>query len=282
MSAKSNERYVGDARFQQTYPNVNFIAWTPDRPAPPSRSSSAWRTGAALSPLPTGRRRCGILYGEALVAENLYDDLDRREIADLVPSTAKEILDVGCARGGFGRMLKAQRPDVRVCGIEANATAADTAAERLDEVVAGSFPEDVPRRRFDVITFLDVLEHMQEPWEALRVAHGLLAPGGVVVASLPNVRHYGTSLKLVVTGAWDYTDAGVLDRTHLRFFTKRTMIELFVGCGYDVEEQRPISFSDPAAMNARAKILQVVPRRWSEEFITFQYGIVARPMARGL
>lgn len=122
--------------------------------------------------------------------EHQYRDGSRAEMLSFVLQQAHRVLDVGCNQGGFGAALKLERPDIEVYGVEPNAEAAAIAAERLDRVVVGTFPEAVPGGSFDVITFLDVLEHMVDPLGALEAARGLLTPDGVVLASMPNVRHY--------------------------------------------------------------------------------------------
>ena len=114
-------------------------------------------------------------------------------------------------------------------------TAAERARNQLDEVHVGYFPEvlDGVNERFDLICFNDVLEHMIDPWRALAAAGRWLAPEGRVLASIPNVR-YGPHLQALMLGRWDYVETGILDRSHLRFFTRATMIEMFESAGYRI------------------------------------------------
>lgn len=165
-----------------------------------------------------------------------YDDDPRAELAPLVPAAARRILDVGCGRGTFGAGLLAHRPGAEVWGIEPSEEAASIAQERLAGAVCGLFPDDLPAdwRAFDCVTFNDVLEHLVDPWQALRDTAPLLAPGGTVFAAIPNVRYAPVALGLTLRGRWRYEDTGILDRTHLRFFTRQTCLDLFAESGYEV------------------------------------------------
>jgi 2-polyprenyl-3-methyl-5-hydroxy-6-metoxy-1,4-benzoquinol methylase len=152
-----------------------------------------------------------------------------------IPSGVTTILDVGCSRGRFGETLRAANPDWRLYGIEPDPAMVDEARPHYEEVTCGFFPDDLPAgRTFDCIVFNDVLEHVVDPWETLRAATGFLAPGGRVVASIPNVRHYIVVRDLFLRGRWDYADWGVLDRTHLRFFTRSSIAALFESADLEI------------------------------------------------
>lgn len=164
-----------------------------------------------------------------------YED-PRREMIRFIPDGTLHILDVGCAGGAFGALIKSERA-VEVWGIEQSPDVAATAERRLDKVIvadveARSLP--VPHDYFDCIVFNDILEHTRDPWLVLRDFRGYLRKGGCVVASIPNVRHFEVIKELLLSATWRYQDCGVLDRTHLRFFTAQTMKELFEDCGYHV------------------------------------------------
>jgi 2-polyprenyl-3-methyl-5-hydroxy-6-metoxy-1,4-benzoquinol methylase len=161
----------------------------------------------------------------------------RPEMLRFVPESARRVLDVGCAGGLFGAALKQER-SIEVWGVEPVAAAAEAARDRLDRVVARPIEEalaDLPVAHFDAVTFTDVLEHLIDPWAILRATAPLLAPGGVVVASVPNVRFFRNLAMLLFDGDWRYTESGPLDRTHLRFFTRKSMERLFTESGYAVE-----------------------------------------------
>lgn len=160
----------------------------------------------------------------------------RHEMVDLIPASASFILDVGCAVGGFGEILKSRR-SCEVWGIEINEEAANIAAQKLDKVICAAFDEtlELPNGRFDCIIFNDVLEHLVDPYSALLYAKTLLNPQGKIVASIPNVRYFDNIWKLIVNRDWEYTQHGILDRTHLRFFTDKSILKTFQDSGYQVD-----------------------------------------------
>ena len=211
-------------------------------------------------------------------AENNYPDADREEIVSFVPVGATKILDVGCWRGAFGAELKRQRPSVEVVGLEPNETAAAIAAQRLDRVITGRFPDNVDDGPFDCVVFNDVLEHFEDPWAALRSTAKLVSPGGRVVAVIPNIRHVRVTVPLVFAGRWEYMDTGILDRTHLRFFTRSSMIGLFESTGYDVESVSPLDISDVGIRGVVMRLLfSPLGRENSIGLRAMRYGIVAAP-----
>ena len=174
-----------------------------------------------------------------------YGVAEREEVAEFIPHEARSALDVGCSEGGFGSSLrKALGNDAHLVGVEAMPKAAARALElgSFDEVVAGYFPEVLAGRdqRFDLITFNDVLEHMYAPQEALEAARDMLTPNGQVLACIPNVQ-YAPVVWSLLRGRWDYTSHGVLDRTHVRFFTRQTMVEMFESSGYRVTLARGVN-----------------------------------------
>ncbi len=171
-----------------------------------------------------------------------YYGRPRREMIAQVPVAARRVLDIGCGAGAFGSGLKTawngQGRELEVWGVEMDAAAAARAAEVLDRVVVGDVSaalSELPTGDFDVVILNDILEHIVAPETLLSALRSCLRPGGHVVASVPNVRHFPNVVNLVVHGRWDYTDEGILDRTHVRFFTRSSMVSLFTGCGFVVE-----------------------------------------------
>jgi 2-polyprenyl-3-methyl-5-hydroxy-6-metoxy-1,4-benzoquinol methylase len=169
-----------------------------------------------------------------------YDE-DRAEMVPFVPPTARRILDVGCSTGRFGLNLRAARAGLELWGIDPSPHPG-THPQPYDSRITGFFPQDLPRGEdFDCIVFNDVLEHLVDPWETLRTSRLLVRAGGSVVASIPNVRH-GPSVvaPLLLRGRWSYREYGILDRTHLRFFTRSTIVDLFACSGYQIQAVEPI------------------------------------------
>ena len=152
----------------------------------------------------------------------------------------KTVLDLGCASGYLAEALVAR--GCTVSGVEYDAVEAEKARPHLDRLVVADLnhldlTEEFSATRFDVVVCGDVLEHLLSPAEVLRAAASLLAPGGSVVISLPNVAHGSLRLALVA-GEWNYTPLGLLDETHIKFFTYGTLKSLVEGVGMVIEEAR--------------------------------------------
>lgn len=162
-------------------------------------------------------------------------------ILALLPEDARRLLDVGCAAGNLGAAIKQTRPGAVVHGVETEESAAKRARERLDRVFQADLNEAVPELDgpYDCITCSDVLEHLIDPWTTLRHLVDQLAPDGRVIASIPNVRHYKVLRELALRGTFRYRESGILDATHLRFFTLTEMKRLFDSAGLRVVEHRP-------------------------------------------
>lgn len=137
----------------------------------------------------------------------------------------KKLLDVGCARGHLSSRLQAQ--GWNVTGIEYDHKDAEIARQSGITTIVGSAEESLSQleEMFDVIVFADVLEHFVDPLHVLTLAKKRLAPDGKIVISIPNVAHVTVRLQLLL-GSFNYTDRGILDRTHLHFYTKRSLREM--------------------------------------------------------
>lgn len=164
-------------------------------------------------------------------AENhaVYARSTRLDILPLFDRPYAHILDIGCASGTTGALLKKQALCSRVTGIEPFADHIPLALAQLDRVyhatVEQALAELLPEQ-FDCILCLDVLEHLVDPWSVWQKLPDLLKPSGIIICSIPNIQHYSVSLPLVLCGKWRYSPAGLLDCSHLRFFTKEGVQEL--------------------------------------------------------
>lgn len=150
----------------------------------------------------------------------------RKDIAPLLPASAPRVLEIGCGGGGTLAWLKQSGRAQWTVGIELSQEAAAVAATRVDEVHCGDADQllaRLPADSFDLILCLDVLEHLVDPWATLNKIRSLLRPGGRIISSLPNVRHHSVVLPLLLRGRWEYQEAGIMDRTHLRFFSRDAM-----------------------------------------------------------
>ena len=147
------------------------------------------------------------------------------------------LLDVGCGRGALGEALEAA--GWQVWGVERDAGAARVARERLTEVLQADLCDvseveaALGGTRFDALVFSDVLEHLYDPRTILEAYLRLLRPGGWVAVSVPNAVVWSNRLSWLV-GRVEYADTGVMDRTHIRFFTFRTACRLIETCGCEV------------------------------------------------
>jgi len=172
-----------------------------------------------------------------------YFRQERPEMLPFVDDNVKTVLDVGCGAGEFAASLKVERPGLVVWGIEPVGAAASLAGARLDRVIAQSFKpgmDDLAGKQFDCILFNDVLEHMADPDNILRECREYLAPGGCVVASIPNILYFYEITRILVKEDWEYRDHGILDKTHLRFFTRKSIVRMFIAAGYEIDEIRGI------------------------------------------
>lgn len=150
----------------------------------------------------------------------------------LVPGS--KVLDVGCDTGRFGEALSARKSAV-VDGIERDPAAAERARTRLRRVWQRSLDEPGAFEGlgpYDAVLFLDVLEHLFDPWQVLKNAVGTLRPGGVVHAVVPNVAHVSVVRRLA-QGRFEYADFGTMDRTHVRWFTRESILACFAGAGLE-------------------------------------------------
>jgi 2-polyprenyl-3-methyl-5-hydroxy-6-metoxy-1,4-benzoquinol methylase len=201
-------------------------------------------------------------------------DTDRPEMLELVPASAQRVLDVGCATGRFGASLRAAYPRMELWGIDPTPPPADRPQAYQTRLV-GQFPDGIADgERFDCIVFNDVLEHLVDPWAALERTHSHLLPGGVIVVSIPNVRHIWVLHDLIFHGRWDYEEKGLLDRTHLRFFTRSTAIELLQSTGYAVDTVKRIEWE---GVEGRVAFANRVLRGRLDEFLAHQYALVGHP-----
>ncbi len=189
-----------------------------------------------------------------------------------------EVLELGCYMGSTLSRIKRLWPDAYVHGVEYVGPVADIGAT-INDIIRGDVETmDIPYRsgQFDYIICADVLEHLRDPEEALRRFIPYLKPGGQFIISIPNIRHYGVIEMLALFGRFDYSDSGILDRTHLKFFTRDTAIEMIERSGLKVEEVRR-NYNGDSGDNAFITALsQAFKVSDPEELKVFQYYFRAR------
>jgi O-antigen biosynthesis protein len=166
-----------------------------------------------------------------------YYDHPRIDLLDLFPRPPARLLDVGCGSGATGAAAKARWPGIETIGVEVVAEVAERAAARVDRVVTGSAETlDLAAAGIagvDGVLLADVLEHLVDPWRFLNSLRAVLAPGATVIASIPNIANLWV-LDELAAGRFDYASSGLLDKTHLRFFTRHSIAALFDGAGYEI------------------------------------------------
>jgi 2-polyprenyl-3-methyl-5-hydroxy-6-metoxy-1,4-benzoquinol methylase len=172
-----------------------------------------------------------------------YFDGARADMVEKLPTNPKaRILEIGCGFGGTGELALKLGKCGEYYGVELSEDASRTAREKLTDVIAGNVEAiDLPwpEQHFDALIMSEVLEHLIEPWDVLGRLFPLLRDGAIVLASSPNIAHYSMVMGLL-RGDWDLTDTGVMDRTHLRWFTPRTYAEMFEMAGFVVDEVAPV------------------------------------------
>jgi|GEM_PF-1071462 len=199
---------------------------------------------------------------------------ERRDIERLIPKGARFILDVGCGRGGLGKILKERDKNLIVWGVEINEEIAGEAQTNLDRVIVTDIEQkndvfDNPIH-FDSIIFADILEHLKDPWAVLKKFHHHCSPTGRIICSIPNIRHYKV-LKDMVRDRWLYREDGILDKDHLRFFSLATIRNMLAIAGYEVEKIQGKKRASPLM-----KFLNWLSCNKLENFLIQQYLVVGR------
>jgi len=174
--------------------------------------------------------------------QGYYENV-RHEMLKYLPKNAKKVIDIGCGNGAFASLVK-EKNDAEVWGIELMENEAKVAEKILDKVFTGSceqYIQDLPNGYFDVIYFNDVLEHLSDPYVVLEILKTKLSNQGVIISSIPNVRFFRTFLKVIFAKDWKYEDHGIMDKTHLRFFTGKSIRRMYEDLGFQVLTHEPIN-----------------------------------------
>jgi 2-polyprenyl-3-methyl-5-hydroxy-6-metoxy-1,4-benzoquinol methylase len=204
-----------------------------------------------------------------------YFNKTQEKAADFVSGRGNRILEIGCGEGYTGAYLKQTGQAKEVHGIELVPEVAESARKRLDSVLTGDLETiDLPfeMHSFDYIIGTETLEHLAVPERVLSRLKPLLKPEGLFIASVPNMRHIRLIWHLAVEGDWRYRDSGPLDRTHMRFFTRKSFIRLFTDSGYQVTSTAPV-------LLAKAQFLNRITFGLLEEFLAYRYYCIAKPKA---
>jgi O-antigen biosynthesis protein len=207
--------------------------------------------------------------GPDAVLSDLYHEIIREDLLPMLRLPVGRVLDIGCAGGRFGERLKLEYPGVHVTGIETHGPAAALAATRLDKVISKPIEavdfeqEGIGAGSLDVIVLADVLEHLYDPWRTLTRLKPLLAPTGYLLISVPNARNLGLISLLADRGVFPYSEAGLLDITHIRFYTASELNRMIVETGYRMEV---------GSFNLDGRFEAAYERNKNRENVTLQVG----------
>jgi len=186
--------------------------------------------------------------------ERTYGAMVNPALLAVIPAEAVRLLDIGCGAGGTSLAWRSARAGRQVIGIELDPANAEAARGSFDHVVIGNAEDGeileavAALGPFDCITFGDVLEHLYDPWDTLRRYARLLAPQGTICACIPNIQHWSI-LHNLLAGEWRYADRGILDRTHLRFFTRATIEQLFTQADLVITEIQDLVYDSTASQD---------------------------------
>lgn len=173
-----------------------------------------------------------------------YYEGARSDFIDELPENPQaKILEIGCSNGNTGALALARNKCGSYIGVEMHEAAAQKARHKISQVLIGDIEQMVfpwEDHSFDALILSEVLEHLVDPWNVLRRLHRYLKPGALVFASSPNVSHHRI-IRMLLRGEWNLTDDGIMDRTHLRWFTPKTFAEMFEQTGYKVIKLEPMS-----------------------------------------
>lgn len=196
-----------------------------------------------------------------------YYHFVRREIQPLLPKCPTRILEVGAGAGGTLKWLKTLYPKAETTAVELNPDLRDELKQNVDMAVIGQIEETFAElKTYDLILLLDVLEHLPDSTATLRKLSKLLEPGGHVIVSVPNIAHLSVSVPLLLKRRFNYQDAGILDRTHLRFFVEDTAIKLLNDANLIVT-----SGLISGLQGAKAKLLDLVSFGLLRHYLAKQY-----------
>ena len=223
-----------------------------------------------------------------------YFDHERQEVLNAIRQAgiteASHVLELGCSSGRFGSRLSRILKADRYVGLDYSEDAILTATQHLDRALVCDLntasPSDLglPDEEFDLLVALDVLEHLYDPWQALTRFAACLKPGGFAVVSVPNIQNIAI-LNGLAHGQWHYQREGILDATHIRFFTRATAVQLLAGAGFDIVQLGAILNPNPAELQITDKdnhlnlgrfSLHGLSRDESMAFFVFQYIMVGQ------
>jgi SAM-dependent methyltransferase len=208
------------------------------------------------------------------------------DLIDVLPLTAKRVIDIGCGVGVIAKEYHIRAAPKYYLGVEIVPEHAEIAKQYCSQCIVGNIEEfDTDTwsqlTDYDLWVFGDVLEHLYDPWSVLKKVRSILPADGQIACCIPNAQNWSLQARLSI-GDWRYADGGLLDRTHIRFFTRETIIELLQGAGFEITEIVPRYLQHPNT----DKFLDIIenlaattggdPKTARADASVFQYLIKAR------
>ena len=204
------------------------------------------------------------------IKEPVYFSTTRMDIVPLLPKFSKYILEVGCGEGVTLKWLKQNGYCEKTFGLELFEGMRTTAEQNVDELTIGDAENIIYNyndKEFDLILCLDVLEHMVDPWKFINNLETKLKPGGIIIASIPNVRNANLLYKIIFKKSFEYTKNGLLDKTHLRFFAKKEAIALLNTKMLDIDRV----IYNPVSIKSRIGLFNLITLGIFRELLTTQF-----------
>lgn len=204
---------------------------------------------------------------------NYYSHI-RHDLIQMIEGNDNKILDIGCGEGQTGWTLKKSGKAKEVVGVEFVEGPANRAESRLDKVIHGDVEEitlSFQPEYFDYIILADVVEHLIDPWRVIKQLSRFLNREGFLIASIPNIGHWRVLKDLILFDKLEYQRAGILDKTHLRFFTQKTILAMFSQSGFTVKSIRPVR-----SEKIRSKLLNFLTLGMLKKLLTWRYLIKAK------
>jgi 2-polyprenyl-3-methyl-5-hydroxy-6-metoxy-1,4-benzoquinol methylase len=168
-----------------------------------------------------------------------YFSFVRKDISPILPKNCGDVIELGCGDGGTLAWLKAEKHAHHTTGMELCLEPAALACMQVDHVIQGNIEltiKNLNHHSYDLVLCLDVLEHLIDPWAVVQEIYTLLRPGGSIIISLPNVRNYTVMLPLLFNGTWCYQKDGIMDHTHLRFFSRDSAKKILTQNGFIIKD----------------------------------------------
>jgi 2-polyprenyl-3-methyl-5-hydroxy-6-metoxy-1,4-benzoquinol methylase len=193
-----------------------------------------------------------------------------------LPDRYSRVLEVGCGEGVFSTILS---QPYEMWGVEPEPASAARAASVLHTVLVGRFDEvshKLPERYFDLVVCNDVIEHLPDPELFLRAVQRCMTPGAHLIASIPNMRHWEVLWQLLARKDWQYGRDGIMDRTHLRFFTEKSIKRLFQETGFDIERASGINGAFDPVRRSALLALSALTLGYYSDIQYRQFGLLAR------